>query len=69
MGGRGKLVLWTLAMAVGVAYNVWSLSAPGEAPNPVVAVMNWFALIGVSIGLVGGIIALIAATVKSAPGK
>lgn len=69
MGVRGKLALWTLAMAAGVAYNVWSLAAPGEAPNPVVAVMNWFALIGVSIGLVGGIIGLIASTAKSAPGK
>lgn len=68
MGIRGKLLLWTLAMAVGVAYNIWSLVAPREEPRTAVAVMTWFALIGMSMGLVVGIIGLIASA-KSAPGK
>jgi hypothetical protein len=69
MGSKGKLALWTLAMPIGVAYNVWSLAAPGEALNIAVAVLTWFALIGMSLGLVIGIIGLIAPAAKSTPGK
>lgn len=63
-GGGGKLVLWTAVMAVGVAWNIYNIASATEAPNQAVAIMSYFALAGMTIGLVGGLIGLAGSAVK-----
>lgn len=62
----GKLVLWTAAMAAGVAWQIYDLTSATEAPNQAVTVMSYIFLAGMLIGLIGGLAGLVGA-IKSKP--
>lgn len=64
-GTRSKLILWTAAMAAGVAWQIYDLATATEAPNRVVAIMSYFGLAGMSVGLVIGVIGLVGLAVKN----
>ncbi len=63
-GTSGKLILWTAAMAVGVAWQIYDLATATEAPNRGVAIMSYIFLAGMLIGLAIGVIGLVSSAVK-----
>jgi uncharacterized membrane protein YhaH (DUF805 family) len=63
-GTLGKLIVWTAAMALGVAWQTYDLATATEVPNRVVAIMSYTFLAGMLIGLVIGVIGLVGSAVK-----
>ena len=64
-----KLVLWTAAMAAGVAWQAYNIATATEAPNRVVAIMSYTFLTGMLVGLAIGLVRLVALTAKQMSGK
>jgi hypothetical protein len=57
---KGKAVVWMIVQAVMVVWLIYQLFAPGEAQAIAVIVMEWFGLIGVSIGLIMSVVVVAA---------
>jgi hypothetical protein len=62
-------VAQVIIFSIVVIWGIYQLVAPGEAQNRIVVIMEWFAIIGGSLGLIGAIVQLASGKRPGSEGK
>ena len=52
-------VVWLIVQVLVLIWIIYDLTAPGEAQNQIVVIMEYAALVGISLGLVTTVVGLI----------
>jgi|HubBroStandDraft_6_1064221.scaffolds.fasta_scaffold111987_3 hypothetical protein len=56
---KGNPIVWLIFQIVVVMWIIYQLTAPGEAQNQIVVIMEYVALVGVSLGIIGSIVMVV----------
>jgi predicted phage tail protein len=51
--------LWIVILVVVVAWNIYDMTSPGEAPSQGVVILHWILLVCGLAGIAGGVMQLI----------
>jgi hypothetical protein len=56
---KGNPIVWLIVQIVIVMWIIYQIAAPGEEPNRIVLIMEYVALVGVSLGIISSIVMVV----------